>query len=374
MHNFSKLIDGGVPFEIVPNTRKITVPTKNRIIGTVGDCLSEQVRFACPMVIDGHDITLCGRKYVSWRNVLNEQGSDELKELDREDGYVLFCWNVPDGVTVGKGVVSFSIHFEDVDDNGKVTYRWGTSSCSDCEILDAVNTVVGTYKSMYVSGDTLVIADYTPVQERTLELNSESIVPSGTVEITSNGNHGVREYAEARVNINVSCDHDLTNLTPENVKKGVIINNVTGTFEGDHDLTNLKPENVKKGVTINNVTGAFGEFTNVPLVIKNQTDHEMNVRYTKFNGDGALAEFHKAVYKKNVYIDPILVAKGSLVSITWDEVLGANNDITFERVEKQGTSWGDVGGGINVARSAECFHLIQVFGNDYELHIKYFEY
>lgn len=201
MHNFSKLIDGGVPFEIVPNTRKITVPTKNRIIGTVGDCLSEQVRFACPMVIDGHDITLCGRKYVSWRNVLNEQGSDELKELDREDGYVLFCWNVPDGVTVGNGVVSFSIHFEDVDDNGNVTYRWGTSSCSDCEILDAVNTVVGTYKSMYVSGDTLVISDYTPVQEQTLELNSESVIPKECLSIVENGIYHVRDYADVNVNV-----------------------------------------------------------------------------------------------------------------------------------------------------------------------------
>ena len=284
MHNFSKLIDGGVPFEIVPNTRKITVPQKNRVIGTVGDHLSEQVRFVCPMVIDGHDITLCGRKYVSWRNINNEQGNDELKELARENGEVLFYWNVPDGVTVGKGVVSFSVHFEDVDDNGKVEYRWGTSSCSDCEILDAVNTVLGTYKSIYVSGNKLVIADYTPVHDRTLELNSESIIPNGSLSIATNGKHDVRQYAE--VDVNVSCDHDLTNLTPENVKKDVTINNVTGTFEGDHDLTNLKPENVKKGVNINGVVGTFGDFENINLEIENNTDVEVGVKYTQFDGNG----------------------------------------------------------------------------------------
>lgn len=230
MHELNKLIDNGTPFEISISTKKVTVPKNHRVIGTVGSHMSEQVTFFCPIEIDGHDITQCARKYVAWRNAFGDQGSDELDLLLTENGEAVFAWDVKKGLTVGKGVVSFSIHFEDVGKGGELTYHWGTSTCSECEILDAINTVVGTYKSMYVVDDTLVISDYNPVQDRKLELNSESIIPDGSVQITTNGNHNVREYAE--VNVDVPCDHDLTNLKPENVKKDVTINNVTGDYGG----------------------------------------------------------------------------------------------------------------------------------------------
>ena len=106
---------------------------------------------------------------------------------EKDDEYIYFTWTIRDGLTVANGAVQFSIHFEDTDDNGLVVYRWGTAPCTDCEILDSVNAVLGAYQAIYVAGDTLVIADYNPVKDGTLSLDSAGIIPSGTLEITKGG-------------------------------------------------------------------------------------------------------------------------------------------------------------------------------------------
>jgi hypothetical protein len=104
---------------------------------------------------------------------------------------------------VAKGLVSFSLHFETWE-GGKATYRWGTHACSECEILDAVNAKMGAFAAIYIDHTdgsdeaTLVFADYTPVREETLELQS-GVIPEGTLEITEAGKHDVARYAYADV-------------------------------------------------------------------------------------------------------------------------------------------------------------------------------
>lgn len=50
---------------------------------------------------------------------------------------------------------------------------------------------------------------------------------------------------------------DLTNLTPGNVKAGVVVNGVTGTL-AQPDLSALLATNLRSGITINGVTGSYG--------------------------------------------------------------------------------------------------------------------
>ncbi len=52
---------------------------------------------------------------------------------------------------------------------------------------------------------------------------------------------------------------DLANLVATNIKSGITINGVTGTFSGlpQPDLSNLVADNVKHGVAINGVTGTY---------------------------------------------------------------------------------------------------------------------
>lgn len=228
MANHSGIIDNGTAFEIVPNTRKITVPPMYKVIGTVGDHLSEQLTFRCPKLVDGHDVAGCARHYITWKNANQEVGHDELNIANSDDEYIYFKWLVRDGLTAAKGLVSFSIHFEDLDANGLTIYRWSTTACTECEILDSINAVLGAYEAIYVVGDTLVIADYVPVKDGTLTLETNGLIPEGTMEINDNGTYDVGKYAQVEVSVNLADDPD---FVAKNIKKGVDIKGVIGSYD-----------------------------------------------------------------------------------------------------------------------------------------------
>lgn len=186
---------GGYFFDIDPATRQVKVPFSQKAIGVVGDHLSEQLTFRCPQFIDEHDISGCARKYVSWVNVDGEVGDDALHVQKIEGGMVYLTWTIRNALTTAKGLVKFSIFFEDVAEDGvTVLYRWGTLVNQNCEILDAINAVVGAYEAIYIDGDTLVFSSYVPVHEETAELRS-GIIPKGTLVVTEEGKHDVGLYA-----------------------------------------------------------------------------------------------------------------------------------------------------------------------------------
>ena len=203
MEKHSGIKDGGEYFVISPTSRKVTVPHSQKSIGTVGDHCSEQVTFMCPQMVDGHDVSQCAHRYVTWFNVNGEIGHDELKLVQvkqPEEGMIYLAWTIRNALTVAKGIVKFSVHFEDQDNNGITLYRWSTATCKDCDILDSINGLLGTYKSMHVSGEKLVIEDYALVNENTLFLDSQ-IIPEGKVQITENGTFDVYKYAQAEVSV-----------------------------------------------------------------------------------------------------------------------------------------------------------------------------
>lgn len=166
-HNIVR--DDGALFQIVPSMRKIVAQATHTVLGTVGDHLSEQVTFQIPLTVDGHDIKNCARRYVTWKNALGGVGTDNLVFLDEDNEFLYFTWTIRDGLTLAAGSVQFAVRFEDVDGE-TFFYRWGTAPCTECTILDTIGVEPGTYKAMWVDGETLVIADYTPVENRTLSL------------------------------------------------------------------------------------------------------------------------------------------------------------------------------------------------------------
>lgn len=196
--------DAGAPLVVDAFTRKVTVPATERVIGVVGDHCSEQVRFSLPQSIDNHDMTTCTHSYISWRNVEGRDGTDELVITETANDRVIFGWVVRDAITVAKGLVSFSLNFEcwekdEKTGKEKLVYKWGTHTCTECEILDSLNTVtMGAFEVICIDGETLVFKDYTPVREETLALRS-GIIPEGTLEIKEAGKHDVARYAYADV-------------------------------------------------------------------------------------------------------------------------------------------------------------------------------
>ena len=272
--------DSGEYFVINPTSRKVTVPNAHKSIGTVGDHNSEQITFMCPQIVDGHDISQCASRSITWANALGEHGEDGLGIVEVEqgtEGMIYLSWTIRNPLTVAKGIVQFSVHFEDKDATGTI-YRWSTATCKDCDILDSINDKLGVYEAMYVAGDTLVIADYTLVKDDSLELDSNAIVPDGILNISANGNNiSVREYAE--VNVNVPNSPNDPNLKPENIKKGVKIFNVDGQYD------------------------PIGNLNSNYITVKNDTSTEsIRVMYSKVL-DGRLECGYKLLHKGDSFGD-----------------------------------------------------------------------
>lgn len=306
MANHSVVIDSGTFFEIVPNARKIIVPAEYKVIGTEGDHLSEQLTFRCPKLIDGHDIAGCARHYITWNNVKGDVGHDSLEIANSDNEYIYFAWTIRDALAVAAGIVSFSVHFEDLDANDKLSYRWSTTTCKDCEILESINAFLSTYEAIYVSGDTLVIADYTLVKNETLSLETNGLIPEGTIKITRNGSYDVGKYAEIEVavganapQIKVSKDGVITaseggvesqlklsaeedpDFIAKNIKNGVNIFGVEGNYvPTTADEPDLLPWNIVYPANIFGVQGKYPKTTVYYGTIRNLTSTDYEILYT----------------------------------------------------------------------------------------------
>lgn len=229
MAKHGKVKDSGAYFVIDPVSRKVIVPHVHKSIGTVGDHNSEQITFECPQMIDSHDISQCESRYVTWINVNGEVGHDELhiEQVEQSaEGTIYLSWTIRNALTVAKGVVQFSVHFEDKDGSGATLYRWSTATCKDCDILDSINAVLGAYEAVYVAGNKLVFGDYNVVKDGVLKLETNGLIPEGTLYIDENGSYDVGKFAEVKVNVIGD-----PNIIPENIKKGVNIFGVTGTYD-----------------------------------------------------------------------------------------------------------------------------------------------
>ena len=265
MAKHGKIKDNGSFFVIDPASRKVTVPHAHKSISTVGDHNSEQVTFECPKTIDGHDIALCDYRYVTWSNVNGEVGHDELqiaKDVsDGAEGMIYLSWTIRNALTVAKGVVQFSIHFECHDDNNVILYRWSTTTCKDCEILDSVNAVLGAYQAVYVAGDTLVFADFNTVRDGILKIETNGLIPEGILPITENGTFDVGRYAQ----VDVSVEEKPPEITiSEDGKVTATEGGATSEIQLSNEHNpNFLPENIKAGIDI---FGVHGTYDQLPLI------------------------------------------------------------------------------------------------------------
>lgn len=142
MASHADIFDNGELFQIIANTRRIVVPASSKVIGTVGDHKSEQITFKCPKTIDGHDVVNCSSHYVRWQNANGKTGKTELTNITTDEDFMYMTWDITSDVTAAAGNVSISVYFEDMTADA-LAYRWGTTPCSDLQVLGAaIGTVV----------------------------------------------------------------------------------------------------------------------------------------------------------------------------------------------------------------------------------------
>ena len=282
------IIDRSAKLQIVPHSRTIVVPDTCKVIGTVGDHMSEQVTFQCPKDIDGHDIVNCTDHYVTWRTVEGDMGHDKLDKIEEDGECVYYAWTVRGHTTKVAGIVSFSVHFEDypvdagnpsacptcgsdvtppsicetcgtkVIYGGVPSYSWSTTECKDCTILGSINGSRGAFELLYVEGDTLVFADHTPVRDETLLLNTNGVVPSGSMKITENGSHEVIGLISVDVAVpssgtpKIIVSEDGTITATDDIGS----NAVTEKLNNNHD-PDFIAGNIRSGKKIFGVTGTY---------------------------------------------------------------------------------------------------------------------
>lgn len=292
MAKHGKIKDNGEYFIINPASRKITVPHAHKSIGAVGDHNSEQITFECPQMVDGHDISQCASRYVTWFNVNGEVGHDELNIVQVEqgkEGKIYLTWTIRNGLTVAKGIVQFSVHFEDIDEDGTTLYRWSTATCKDCDILDSVNAVLGAYQSVYVAGDTLVFEDYNIVKDGVLKLETNGVIPEGTLKIEANGKYVVGEYAEVDVEVDTNDKQPVITVT-----EGGKVTATEGGATSEIQLSNehnsaFLPENIKAGVNIFGVDGSYNPIPEVRANVRIRSRLAFNA-YMFYSGSEAIGE------------------------------------------------------------------------------------
>ena len=117
--------------EIDPETRMITVPASEILLGVQHDAMAERKYFRCPKIV-GDDIDLTKMElYVVFQNA----GGTEDRNRDRyhvtdvqavDDGYIEFSWKLSEKVTAYAGDVQFGVCAIDTDEDGDVVNRWNT--------------------------------------------------------------------------------------------------------------------------------------------------------------------------------------------------------------------------------------------------------
>lgn len=117
--------------EINPETREISIPDSEIILGVETDQKAERKYFHCPKIV-GNNIDLSALElYVVFQNASNkEEGKDRYHVTDvktTSDGYITFSWELSAKVTSYKGDVQFVVCAIKTDSSGVKQNVWNTT-------------------------------------------------------------------------------------------------------------------------------------------------------------------------------------------------------------------------------------------------------
>lgn len=156
MSHDRNIIDTDSHFIIDPITRTITTES-DKLVVTQYDHNSERFMFEIPLMVEGHDMSLCDRVEVHFTNITRnkkEENSDVyiITDLEKVDDFCCFSWLISRSATQLVGTLKFSVTFKCLDENGNVTYEWGTSVYDDIKIiakLENTENVVDAHPDLY---------------------------------------------------------------------------------------------------------------------------------------------------------------------------------------------------------------------------------
>ena len=179
--------------EIDPETREISIPESEIILGVETDQKAERKYFHCPKIV-GNNIDLSKLElFVVFQNASNkEEGKDRYHVTDvktTSDGYITFSWELSAKVTAYKGDVQFVVCAIKTDSSGVKQNVWNTT-------IAIGKCLIGLYSDMSASEEQSASDLYTQLIS---ELNSTASVKLAevTTQIQTVGNNQVSNVNNA---------------------------------------------------------------------------------------------------------------------------------------------------------------------------------
>lgn len=198
------VVDTDSHFTINPDTRMIESTSRYKNVLMQYDHNSQRYTFELPRYIDGHDMSLCTSVVVNYDNVEDQTEMvnssfydvDDLKVDPDNSDMVLCSWLISRASTQLAGILSFSIEYKCTDDEGNVTYEFGTDTFSDvtvkprkknveAEITEHVDVLEQWRTKIFGAGDSVMANITAEGEAQVTAINSEGTEQVAAVKMES---------------------------------------------------------------------------------------------------------------------------------------------------------------------------------------------
>lgn len=132
-------------FVINAVARTVSIPEKDRPVLIQHDHNSEHITFECDRFVEGHDLMLCDKVEIHYKNIQDSRRSvkgvypvEDLKVSDSDNDKIKFTWIVSLNATTYNGPLWFAVTFS-CTDNGDILYRWNTNICKDLFVFEGID-------------------------------------------------------------------------------------------------------------------------------------------------------------------------------------------------------------------------------------------
>lgn len=142
------IVDNDTIFTIDPDTRVISTESTDLKIMQF-DHNSERYTFRLPKNVEGHDMSITDRVEVHYNNIARDKktkNSDYFKTSDIkvEGEYVVFTWLISGNATQLEGSLEFSVLFVCTDQEGNITYQFGSDVFKGIRIPRQIRNTAST--------------------------------------------------------------------------------------------------------------------------------------------------------------------------------------------------------------------------------------
>lgn len=211
MTHLHEVRDSDSHYIINPSTMEITNANGEKNTLQRGDHNSEILTFELPKEIEGHDMTLCNKIEVHYKNISAGDKTTlsadfykvkDLKADEKEPGTLMFSWKVSGNATKYYGALEFRILFGCLDDNGIYVYKKWSKVFKGITVEDGFEStehIEDVYSDGFAEGIALAVQNAIESGELNgVGKDGESVTVSSVSESTASGGSNVVIFSDGK--------------------------------------------------------------------------------------------------------------------------------------------------------------------------------